>query len=133
MDLEPSDLSPGFPNDSALLDDEALRRRMTEGRGVSVGAIGRPATVVLKSPVESTSVYVDEHGNVSVSRGALPNPNIVLEGEHAALCAILLQRMPSFPAPGPLKITVTRGSVEGLVAQIAEGQEMDHPLKELYL
>lgn len=133
MDLEPSDKCLNIPGESTYVEDEVLMSRMTEGKGVSVGAIGRPATVVFKSPVESTSVYVDELGNVSVSRGALPNPNIVIEGEHEVLCAVLQQRIPFFSAPGPLKITVTRGSVVGLTAEIAEGQEMEHPLKELYL
>ena len=100
--------------------------------GISVGAIGRPATVVFRSDIESTSVYVDEQGNVSVSRGALPNPNLIVEGDHATLCAILQMLEPTLAAPGNLTITVNTATIKDFVIEIPEGREMVHPLKELH-
>lgn len=112
--------------------ETALKERLKSGSGVSVGDIGLPAIVVFKSEVQSTSIYVDEVGNISVSRGALPNPNIVIEGTHEALCSILQTMEPNLSAPGALRITVTKGSIQGLVIEIAEGQSMVHPLMEIY-
>jgi len=132
MKEESSDADENPSLDSVTNDESVLRERLNGGRGLSVGALGLPATVVFKSTVESTSVYVDELGNVSVSRGALPDPNIVIEGDHDALCSILQMREPTFAAPGTLRITVTKGSIQGFVMEIAEGQEIDHPLRELY-
>ncbi|UCE45002.1 MAG: hypothetical protein JSU93_06330 [Methanobacteriota archaeon] len=100
--------------------------------GISVGAIGRPATVVFRSDIESTSVYVDEQGNVSVSRGALPNPNMLVEGSHGTLCAILQRTDPTLTAPGDLTITVNIATIKDFVIEIPEGREMVHPLKELH-
>ncbi len=97
-----------------------------------MGDIGLPAIVVFKSEVQSTSIYVDEVGNISVSRGALPNPSMVIEGTHEALCSILQTMEPTLSAPGALRMTVTKGSIQGLVIEIAEGQSMVHPLMEIY-
>ena len=112
--------------------EDALRDDLSSGKGISVGAVGRPATIVFRSDVETTSVYVDEQGNVSVSRGALPSPNIVVEGDHDVLCAILQTREPTFAAPGTLRITVNAGAVRDFVVDIPKGHEMTNPLKELY-
>jgi len=114
-------------------DESTLKEKLRGGRGVSVGDVGLPATVVFKSDVESTSIYVDEVGNVSVSRGTLPEPNLVIEGDHQVLCSILQTREPTFKAPGALKITVTKGSIQRFQIEIAEGQDIDHPLMEIYL
>ena len=133
MDPYPqSDREDDPPNDTTY-DEKALRETLKDGKGISVGAIGRPATVVLRSAVESTSVYVDEQGNVSISRGALPNPNIAVEGDHGVLCAVLQMREPTFAAPGDLKITVNFGAIRDFVVEISKGQEMVNPLKELYI
>ena len=127
-----SDNEDASPNDTPY-DEGALRKTLEDGKGISVGAVGRPATVVLRSAVESTSVYVDEQGNVSISRGALPNPNIAVEGDHEVLCAVLQIREPTFAAPGDLKITVNFGAIRDFIVEISKGQEMVNPLKELYI
>ena len=126
------DREDASPNDTPY-DEEALREILEDGKGISVGAVRGPVTVVLRSAVESTSVYVDEQGNVSISRGALPNPNIVVEGDHDILCAILQIREPTFTAPGDLKVTVNFGAIRDFVVEISKGQEMVNPLKELYV
>ncbi|MDH3364463.1 MAG: hypothetical protein OEM29_00420 [Thermoplasmata archaeon] len=133
MDPEETRTSEDPQSGIDTTDESGLEERLKGERGVSVGDIGLPATVVFKSDVESTSIYVDEVGNVSVSRGALPNPNLVIEGDHHALCSILQTREPTFKAPGAFKITVTKGTIRGFVVEIAEGQDIDHPLLEIYL
>ena len=132
-------MEPDPPNDHERasprvksVDEGELRRTLDSGMGISVGAIGRPATVVFKSDIESTSVYVDKQGNVSVSRGALPDPDILIEGDHATLCAILQMLEPTLAAPGNLTITVNTATIKDFVIEIPEGREMVHPLKELH-
>ena len=124
--------APKATSGSKSFDERTLKETLNGGSGISVGMIGRPATVVFRSAVQSTSVYVDELGNVSLSRGALPNPNIVIEGDHETLCAILQMRDLTITAPGRLTITVNIGTIRDFVIEISEGQEMTHPLKELY-
>lgn len=133
MDRTPADASDNSSSETTTHEDLALREKLNDGRGISVGAIGRPATIVFRSAVESTSVYVDEQWNVSVSRGALPNPNITIEGDHDVLCTILQTKTPELASPGKLRIIVTKGSIKEFVIEIAQGQEMDHPLRELYV
>ncbi|HUV61462.1 MAG TPA: hypothetical protein VMW71_04765 [Thermoplasmata archaeon] len=133
MEQEPTGTGDDPLPAKAITDERELMERLREGRGLSVGELGLPAIVVFKSDVQSTSIYVDEIGNVSVSRGALPDPNIVIEGTHEALCSILQTMEPTFAAPGALRITVNKGSIQGFVMDIAEGQDMDHPLMEIFV
>jgi hypothetical protein len=108
-----------------------LKTMFMRGRGLSLRSLGLPITVVLKSEVETTSIYVDKAGNVSVSRGALPDPNVIIEGSHAAMCEILQTRGPMLTAPGPLKITINSGDIKGRVVEIPEGEPMENPLTDL--
>ncbi|UCE80457.1 MAG: hypothetical protein JSV94_04675 [Methanobacteriota archaeon] len=132
MNREVADAPDEPPLETATREDRALQESLNGGRGISVGAIGRPATIVFKSDVESTSVYVDEQWNVSVSRGALPNPNIMVEGDHDVLCSILQTKTPELASPGKLRITITKGSIKDFVMEIEKGEEIVHPLRELY-
>ena len=127
-----SDREDASLNDTSN-DEKALKDILKDGKGISVGEVGRSATVVFESAVESTSVYVDDQGNVSISRGALPNPNIAVEGDHDVLCAILQMREPTFAAPGSVRITVNFGTIRDFIVEISKGQEMVNPLKELYV
>ena len=102
-----------------------------KGRSLSLRTLGLPITVLLKSEKETTSIYVDKAGNVSVSRGALPEPNVIIEGSHAALCDILQTRSPTLIAPGPLKVTINSGEIKGKVVGISEGDLMENPLMDL--
>ena len=103
-----------------------------ERRRMSLQAMERPLTVILKSEVETTSIHVDEEGNVSLSRGALPDPDVVIEGEHSVLCEILQTRAPILAAPGPIKVTVNSGEMKGLVVEVSKGELMGNPLADLF-
>jgi hypothetical protein len=94
--------------------------------------MGLPITVVLKSEVETTSIHVDGAGNVSLSRGALPDPDVVIEGSHAVLCEILQTRGPILTAPGPIKVTFNSGEMKGTVVEVSEGEIVGNPLADLF-
>ncbi|HIH01753.1 TPA: hypothetical protein HA259_06745 [Thermoplasmata archaeon] len=115
-------------------EDEAEPSRMQfeDRRRMSLQTIGRPLTVILKSEVETTSIHVDKEGNVSLSRGALPDPDVVIEGEHATLCEILQTRAPILAAPGPLKVTINSGEMKGLVVEVMKGELIGNPLADLF-
>ena len=132
MNTDPSNDIESVSLAASSPDERELKEALESGKGISVGAIGRPATVVFRSDIESTSVYVDEQGNVSVSRGALPNPNLLVEGGHDTLCAILQMMDPTLAAPGNLTITVNTATIKNFVIEIPEGWEMVHPLRELH-
>ena len=103
-----------------------------ERRRMSLQAMGRPLTVILKSEVETTSIHVDREGNVSLSRTALPDPDVVIEGGHATLCEILQSRAPILAAPGPVKVTINSGDMKGLVVEVSEGELIGNPLADLF-
>ena len=103
-----------------------------ERRRMSLRTMDRPLTVTLRSEVETTSIHVDKEGNVSLSRGALPDPDVVIEGEHATLCEILQSKAPIVVAPGPVKVTINSGEMQGLVVEVSKGELMGNPLADLF-
>ncbi len=111
---------------------EALKAVFGDSRRLSLQAMGLPLTLILKSEVETTSIHVDKAGNVSLSRGAMPDPNVVIEGSHATLCALLQTKEQILKAPGPMKITFSSGEVRGLVIEVSEGDMIGNPLADLF-
>jgi hypothetical protein len=134
ISTEPTE--PENPNDdqsteTATQVTDALKAVFGDARRLSLQAMGLPLTLVLKSEVETTSIHVDRAGNVSLSRGAMPDPNVIIEGSHATLCALLQTKEPILMAPGPLTITFNSGDVKGLVVEVAEGDVIGNPLADL--
>ena len=106
--------------------------QLEERRRMSLRTMGRPLTVILKSEVETTSIHVDREGNVSLSRTALPDPDVVIEGGHATLCEILQTRAPILAAPGPIKVTINSGEMKGMVVEVSKGELIGNPLADLF-
>ena len=131
---EPEEPENGEHDAEEASDDEAEPSKVPfEERGrLSLQAMDRPLTVILRSEVETTSIHVDKEGNVSLSRVALPDPDVVIEGEHAVLCQILMTKAPILAAPGPVKVTVYSGEMKGLVVEVSKGELMGNPLADLF-
>ena len=123
---EPQNDQPPEP-----FDKEAVKTSLRRGRRFFLRELGLPITLVFKSDLEATSVYVDKAGNVSISRGTLPDPNVIIEGSHAALCTLLQTKEAALAAPGPLRITITKGEIKSMVIDIAEGETMENPLTDI--
>jgi hypothetical protein len=131
MEPDPDDPNDDDPSEEVAIDLEALRTIFMKGKSLSLRSLGLPITVILKSEVETTSIFVDMVGNVSVSRGALPEPDVIIEGSHASMCEILQTRSPTLTAPGALKVTINSGERKGEVIEISEGELMENPLTDL--
>jgi hypothetical protein len=115
----------------ALMAEPLLKARLKKRRNIFAGAT-LPITVVFKSDVETASFHADKQGNVSIRSGALPHPTLVIEGNHSTLCQILQSREPELSAPGPVNVTLSWGPIRNKTINLAEGQIMAHPFKDLY-
>lgn len=131
MEPGPKDSSDDAPSETAPVDVEALMTMFSKGRRLFLRSLGLPITVVLRSDIETTSIFVDDAGNVSVSRGALPDPNVVIEGSHATLCGILGSMESTITVQGPLKIYINKGDTRDMIVEIAAGETIENPLTDL--
>jgi len=89
-------------------------------------------TVVFRSEIETASLHVDKEGNISILKGVLPKPMLVIEGSHSSICQLLRSREPRFSAPGSIRLILSWGPFRNKTVEIVDGQIMDHPLKDLY-
>jgi hypothetical protein len=111
--------------------ETAIQERLTKKRSILMRSF-LPMTVVFASEVETASLHVSEEGRVSISKGELSKPMLVMEADHSTICAVLRSREPSISAPGPIKVTVNLGPVRGLETTIPQGQVLNHPLSDVY-
>lgn len=131
MEPVPENSKDDAPSETAPVDVESPETALSKGRRLFLRSLGLPLTVVLRSDVESTSIFIDEAGNVSVSRGELPEPTIVIEGGHAALCGILESMESPITVTGPLKIHINKGDTKDMVFEIAAGETIENPLTDI--
>lgn len=64
-----------------------------------------PQTWVFRTEREAVSLTVDRTGAVTVSKGAVPNPDVTIETAHDRLVAALGERSRDRVPPGPLTVT----------------------------
>jgi len=131
MEPVPKDSNDDAPSETVPIDVEALKTMFSKGRRLFLRSLGLPLTVVLRSDIETTSIFVDEANNVSVSRGALPDPNVVIEGSHATLCGILGSMESTITVLGPLKIHINKGDIRDMILEIAAGETIENPLTDI--
>jgi hypothetical protein len=134
VDMEPEgagDSHDDAPAESAQGKIGSSKTSFEDRRRLSLRTMNLPLTVVLRSEVETTSIHVDKRGNVSLSRGALPDPDVVIEGSHATLCEMLQTKAPMLAAPGPIRVTINSGEMKGLVVEVSEGDLIGNPLADL--
>ncbi len=131
MEPGPKNSNDSAQSGTAPVDVEALKTMFRKGRRLFLQSLGLPITVVLRSDIETTSIFVDEASNVSVSRGALPDPNVVIEGSHATLCGILGSMESTITVPGPLKIHISKGDTRDMILEIAAGETIENPLTDI--
>lgn len=111
----------------ALEIEEAIRG--AKGlKGFLTRRYGLPSTIVFKSEIETVSQHVDKNGRVTISKGEMPDAQMIFEGSHSSLCQILvtfvLERR--FPAvESPIKVIVSAGPVGEVVFEIGTGGEVD--------
>jgi hypothetical protein len=117
---------------AALRAESALKEQLDRRRGFLVKSLILPMIVVFRSEIETASLHVDKQGGVSVRRGELPEPTMVIEGSHSSICRIIESDVPRLHAPGPLRLTLNWGPFRGKTIEMVDGQVMDHPLKDLF-
>ena len=116
----------------ALRMETALQERLTKRRRILTRSLVLPMTVVFTSEVETASLHASKEGRVSVSKGELSKPMLVMEADHSTICTLLRSREPRIFAPGPIKVTVNIGPLRGLETAIPKGQVLSHPLSDAY-
>ena len=97
-------------------------------KGFLTRRFGLPSTIVFKSEIETVSQHVDKNGKATVSKGEMPDAQMIFEGSHSSLC----QMLATFPSEGkfppvesPIKVTASAGSVGEVVFEIGTGGEVD--------
>ncbi len=131
MEPVPKDSNNDATSEIVPVDIEALKTMFSNGRRLFLRSLGLPLTVVLRSDIETTSIFVDEANNVSVSRGALPEPNVVIEGSHATLCGILVSMESTITVLGPLTIHINKGDTKDMILEVATGETIENPLTDI--
>ena len=97
-------------------------------KGLLTRRFGLPSTIVFKSEIETVSQHVDKNGRVTVSKGGMPDAQMIFEGSHSSLCQMLatFALEGKFPAvESPIKVTASAGPVGEVVFEIGTGGEVD--------
>ena len=110
------------------VDIEEATRGAKGLKGFFTRKLSLPFTTVFKSEIETVSQHVDKNGRVTISKGEMPDAQLIFEGSHSSLCQMLvtvaLER--KFPVTeSPIKVTASVGPLGEMVIEIGTGGEVD--------
>ncbi len=130
--LEESDTIANLLSKDVLRMETALQERLSKRRGALMRSVVLPMTFIFASELETASLHVSKEGRVSVEKGKLPKPMLVVKASHSTICTLIRNREPRISAPGPITITVNVGPLKGVETTIPKGQILEHPFADIY-